>query len=78
MFNRKHLALIAFAAAFALTGCMGNGYNGDIEHDALIMRDKILESNGDNIENVMHEYAVDEGYGMGKAKEVLMKATQML
>ena len=78
MFNKKHLSLIAFAAAFALTSCIGNGYNGDIEHDALIMRDKILDSNGEDIENVMHEYAIDEGYGMSKAKEVLMKATQML
>ena len=69
--------LIAFAAAFALTSCIGNGYNGDIEHDALIMREKILDSNGD-VESVMHDYAVKKGYGAEKCREVMIKATQML
>ena len=77
MFNKKHLAIIAFAAAFALTRYMGNGYHGDIEYDNLIMCGKILESNGADIESVVHEYAIDEGVGMSKAKVVMMKAIQI-
>lgn len=56
------------AVSFTMVGC-SEGYNGDPKHDAKIMLEKMRD--GEDIEAIAQEYAVDHGYGMQKAKEAM-------
>lgn len=70
--------LIGLTVYFALGGsaAVGESYNGNIEHDAQIFYEKIYED-GEDVEEVMTDYAVKEGYGMFQAEAVL-DATQVI
>ena len=63
---------------FVLTAC--GGYNGDVDHDAKILAEKVMKGDANLQEAVkeLQEYYSDHGYDQLKVAQVSVKAGQII
>ncbi|MBO7417854.1 MAG: hypothetical protein J6U14_02830 [Bacteroidaceae bacterium] len=72
------ITLCMGVALFMLTAC--GGYNGDVDHDAKILAEKVIngDSNLQDAVKELQEYYSDHGYDQLKVAQVSLKAGQII